>query len=99
MMIAGIIPIAAERRFIYLEKACGPSSIESTLRLAITQLLSGHRYFKSYLPTIRKSRAPDVIILKDVVDDTCHTFFFSAEGESAIAITFRWKSVKCPRTP
>ena len=42
----------------------------------LTQLLSGHGYFQSYLHKIGKSRSSDCLFCVGERDDACHIFFF-----------------------
>lgn len=41
----------------------------------MTQLLSGHGYFRSYLHKIRKAMSEECLYCPGEIDDACHTFF------------------------
>lgn len=41
----------------------------------VTQLLSGHGYFRSYLHKVHKAETSDCMYCPGALDDACHTFF------------------------
>ncbi|XP_046688647.1 uncharacterized protein LOC124374485 [Homalodisca vitripennis] len=62
----------------------------------LTQFLTGHGYFQSYLFLMRKTGSPDCIYCPGVPDDAEHTFFAAHIGKGpalrqhALWVFFRW---------